>query len=397
MTGAVEPQVAAYVGAAPEMDADGRAAVAPVAEGLAGADGRLADGRLLVATCHRVELYVDQRRPLDIDVERALERSGMRTLRGRAAARRLIELTVGLHSAVLAEDQVIHQVRTAAARARRAGTLGPDLDRLVDSALRAGRVGRSWRPTDGPGVATRSLADAALDRVATARGDAAGGCVLVVGSGAMGDALVRGALARGLHPVVASRTSAHAQVLADRHGRPAWPLDPGARLATVDAAIVALSGPWQVSAATEASLARVPIVVDLSMPPSVPSLARAALGERLIDIDGLATPRDDDGPRSRYRARLTRLASEAFDAYLSSVAYRSSSIAGDLASRIERQRAAAVASYLVEQPDLDPVVQEHLDALTRTVTARLFRVPLDRLASDPDGRRRRAAEELFGA
>lgn len=392
MTREVEPRVAAFVAAGPEMDAEGRAAVAPIVERLAGVDGRL-----LVATCHRVELYVDERRPLGTDAELALERSGMQTIRGRAAASRLIELTVGLHSAVLAEDQLIHQVRSAAARARRAGTLGPDLDRLVDVALRAGRTGRSWRPADGTSTAPRSLADAALDRVRAVPGSPVGDRVLVVGSGAMGEALVRGALARGLRPVVASRTSAHAQVLADRHGRPAWPLDPGARLTKVDAVIVALSGPWPLSGASEALLGRVSVVVDLSMPPAVPPGARAALRDRLVDIDGLALSRDDDGPQSRYRERLTRLATETLDAYLSSVADRSRSIAADLAMRIERQRAAAVASYLVEQPDLDPVVHEHLDALTRTVAARLFRVPLDRLASDPDGRRRRAAEELFGS
>ena len=112
---------------------------------------------------------------------------------------------------------------------------------------------------------------------------------------------------------------------------------------------------------------------------------------------GLALATDDDGPRSRYRQRLTGLAQDTLDAYLSACAARSTSVVGDLAVRIERQRAAAVASYLVEQPDLDPVVQEHLDALTRTVAARLFRVPLERLASDPDGRRRRAAEDLFGS
>ena len=133
--------------------------------------------------------------------------------------------------------------------------------------------------------------------------------ILVVGAGAMGEALVRGALARGMHPVVTSRTAAHAQALADRYGRPAWPLDPGARLAGLDAVTLARGGPWQLSVASEASLAGVPLVIDLSMPPSVPAGARAELGERLVDIDGLADRADDDRPRSRYLTRLARLAS----------------------------------------------------------------------------------------
>lgn len=386
------PRVAAFVAAAPEMDAAGRAAVAPLAERLASVDGRL-----LIATCHRVELYVDESRPLDTDEGLALDRAGMRVLHGRAAAARLIELTVGLHSAVLAEDQLIHQVRSAAAVARRAGTLGPDLGRLVDMALRAGRTGRSWRPTAGKSAGSRSLADAALDRAGSDTVATAEGTVLIVGAGAMGDALIRGALARGLRPIVTSRTSAHAQAVADRHGRPAWPLDPGVRLATVDAVIVALGGPWRMAATTERLLTRVRVVVDLSMPPSVPEHVRAGLGTRLIDIDGLALATDDDGPRSRYRQRLTGLAQDTLDAYLSACAARSTSVVGDLALRIERQRAAEVASYLGERPSLDPVAREHLEALTRTVTARLFQVPLARLACDPDGRRRQAAEDLFGS
>ena len=99
----------------------------------------------------------------------------------------------------------------------------------------------------------------------------------------------------------------------------------------------------------------------------------------------------------RYRQRLTRLAQDTLEVYLSAQADRSTSIAGDLALRIERQRAAAVASYLLQQTDLNPAARQHLDALTRTVTARIFRAPLARLASDPDGHRRRAAEDLFGS
>ena len=70
--------------------------------------------------------------------------------------------------------------------------------------------------------------------------------------------------------------------------------------------------------------------------------------------------------------------------------------AAALADRVERQRREAVAVYLRGRPGLDPAAREAIEAATRVIAARLFQAPLERLADDPRGHRRRAADELFG-
>ena len=67
------------------------------------------DAIILVHTCHRVELYV----ALGAFGDGALPQlppGGLR-LEDAAAARHLINVACGLHSAVLGENQILHQVR----------------------------------------------------------------------------------------------------------------------------------------------------------------------------------------------------------------------------------------------------------------------------------------------
>ena len=172
--------------------------------------------------------------------------------------------------------------------------------------------------------------------------------------------------------------------------------DPGAVLDAVDAVIVALGGPWSLSAAGRSRLETRPVVVDLSMPSALSSDTIDRLGERLIDIDRLAVGTPPGRAGVRYRSRLQALVDRTLDGYLAGLDARRTSAADRLAARIEHQRSAGLAAYLRQRPDLDPEVRDELDALTRDLSARLFREPLARLARDPDGRRRRALDELFG-
>ena len=391
MTGDLRPRVTAYVAAAPDVAADHRAGLLPLVEEVA-TDG----GRVLLATCHRVELYLGDEVRLAERDEVRLERAGMRRLTGVDAAHHVVSVALGLRSSVLAEDQIIHQLRGATAQGRHRGPLGTDLDLLLDAALRAGRIGRSWRPAQAPGE-TRSLADAAIERVLHVHGSLDGRTVLVVGAGRMGEAAMAGALRQRARVVLTSPSGTHARSLAERHHVTTWPLDPGRRLAEVDAVVVALAGPWRIQRSTELLLAARSVVVDLSMPPALTPTVRPELGGRLIDIDALARPGTTGAVVADYHDRLERLAERTLAEYVEAVSARDGSGADRLAERIERQRAQEVATYLRKRPDLDPDARRHLDAVTRELAARLFRVPLERLADDPDGRRGRAADDLFGA
>lgn len=379
MTVADPPRVAALVAAAPEVDARARAAI------LDDAGSRLATaGGVLLATCHRVEWFGAEPQP---------RVPGMRPLTGVDAARHVIRLALGLGSAVLAEDQILHQLRAAVTASRRRHRLPPDLDLLLDHAMRAGRTGRSWRPP----MAT-SLADRALDRIEATIGSLDGRGLLIVGAGEMGRLLAHGASRRGSRLAIASRSPERAAVLAAQvRDATAVALDPGPRaLGDMDAVVIAMGGRWATSAATSVVLAERAVVVDLSMPPALDPAVRLALGARGLDIDGIRGDELGSAVERRYRDRLEVLAAATIDRYLEAVAERRRSHADLLAARIERQRTDALAAYLGERPELDPATRAELDRLTRDLSARFFREPLARLAADPDGRRRRALDELFG-
>lgn len=374
------PQVAALVAAAPDVDAQARAAV------LHDVRQRLSDGPgVLLATCHRVEWLSGEMPPAPV--------TGMRPYVGVDGARHIIRLAIGLDSTVLGEDQVLHQLRVAIADARRRQPLAPDLHLLLDHALRAGRTGRSWRPP----MAT-SLADLALDRIESVGGPLSGRRLLVVGTGTMGRLVARGASGRRASLVVASRSRLHAAALAgDLPTARDVALDPGPdELATADAIVVALGGRWVLGPASTTALGSCPLVVDLSMPPALDAATMAALGSRGLDIDGLGPERSMGPAERRYRLRLEVLAAATLDGYLAALADRRRSHAARLAARIEEQRREALAAYLRERPELDDAARADLEQLTRKLSARLFREPLARLAADPDGRRGHALDELFG-
>jgi glutamyl-tRNA reductase len=376
-----EPRVAALVAASPEVDVRTRADVLEeVRHALAEAPG------VLLATCHRVEWWSEELPPIGV--------AAMRRYLGIDAARHIIRLAIGLDSTVMSEDQILHQLRAAVAEARRRGSLAPDLQSLLDHALRAGRIGRSWRPP----MAT-SLADVALDRIEAAIGPLHGRRMLVVGTGTMGELAARGASARRARVTIASRTRLHAAALAgELAGAREANLDPGPdELAHVDAILVALAGPWALGPASTTAVAGCQMVIDLSMPPALDRATMAALGARGLDIDGLGAGGSMGVGERRYRARLEALATATLDGYLGALADRQRSRAARLAARVEDQRSAALAAYLRERPDLDDAARDELERLTRRLSARLFREPLARLAVDPDGRRGRALDELFGS
>lgn len=398
--------ISAYLLVAPDVSTELRAAARPLAEQIA--DER---GGVVVTTCHRVEVYVPTMARTDgrdgphgpegSDTARELERVGARRLDGEAAAAHAISLALGLESAVLAEDQLLHQLRTSVGAARAGGPLPVELGALFELALRSGRTARSWRP-DRP----RSLADLALERIAEALGGLSGKRVLIVGAGEMGRLTAVAAVRTGAEVVVCSPRAGHAASLAATVGGTTVPFDPAPGDLGVDAIVVALAGPWTVSSAVIDAIASIPLVIDLSMPAAVDPDLVAALGPRHLDLDDLAIRQGSGtsseratsiGPTDRYRVRLETLRDRTLRAYLDRLAARdAAAVAAAIVDQVEHERAAELEALWRRLPDLPASERAVIEGMTRHLARRLFRAPLERLGSDPDGRRRRAAEELFG-
>jgi len=380
-----EPGVVAVIAAAPAVPAAARERLRPRAEAVA---VRL--GALVVETCHRVELVGGEAvtsAPAFAELVQSAPPGTMR-VDGTAAACHVVSLAVGLESAVLAEDQVLHQLRAAVGHARRRARLAPELETLLETALRAGRTARSWRPDGG-----RSLADVALDKAADAGVVIARATVLVVGTGEMGRLVARAARARGARVVVAGRTEDRARAAADEVGATVVPFDPGAVVGEAAVVVVALRGSWTIAPATAAALRTVPLVVDLSQPAALEDDAKPPHALGIDDLASNAGPAGSDALRRRLEGlRDARLAD-----YLDWWDRRSAlAAARSLAGHIERERREALAALWRRRPDLGAAEQAEIDALTRRLAERLFREPFERLGRDPDGSRERAARELFG-
>ncbi|HET7677727.1 MAG TPA: hypothetical protein VFK38_07720 [Candidatus Limnocylindrales bacterium] len=337
-------------------------------------------GALLLGTCHRVEAWL----PAGTSPIAARLPAPVRQINGEAAARHVLCVAVGLDSVVLAEDQLLHQLRAEATRARSRGPLDPALDRLVQLALRAGRRARSWRVGRG-----ESLADVALARLP------AGGSILVVGTGDMGRLAAAAVRRRGDRLLVAGRTPANAAELAERSGGAALGFVPEADvLATVRGVIVALRGAWPLPPARAAALVSGgAVVVDLSSPPALAPELRARLGQRLHSIDALARERSGD---DRLARRLERLVEEALAEYAAWLRGRAAAAAAaELTARADETRRAALERLWRELPAYDGATREAVERMSRHLVARILDAPLARLGSDPDGARERAARELF--
>lgn len=344
-------------------------------------------GRVLLVTCHRVEMYGDAAALASMTGDGWESASRWS---GDAAASHLIRVAVGLESAIVGEDQVLFQIRRALQAARIVGRLPAHIDRLFDMALRAGRTGRSWLPSKRP-----NLAQLALDRVAGEGGHV--GRVMVVGVGQIGRLAALAVRERGGEPVVTSRTAERAQAVAQQLAAPTTAFLPDPRdLRGLTGIVVALAGRWPLSVAASQALAGSSAwVVDLSSPPALETEVRTRLGERLIEVDDLALGRDDE-PSGQLVARLEALADRTLHQYLAWAA----SARQRAAAEALRERAASAEALELEKlwqrvPGVSADEREEVARAFRRLSDRLLSDPLEKLGNDADGGQARAARELF--
>lgn len=279
-----------------------QAALAPST--LSWLDSRLtAEGIQAVAltTCHRTELFWWMRGAHDQQVMATaiaeaiggglVERRAVR-LTGAAAARHLFRISAGLESVILGEAEILGQVRAAAERAERVGTMGPELGML----FRAGvRFGREARAATVIGAGTLSLASAAVRVVRAVIPDLSRATVLVIGAGDTGFRTARHLAAERVgRCVILNRTARRAHEVAEATGAVAAPLtELCGRLVGADAVIAAVrvARPILTAAALRAahdeSRALPRVVVDLSLPRAVDPEARDVPGVRLHDLTEL--------------------------------------------------------------------------------------------------------------
>ncbi len=359
---------------------------------------------LVVSTCNRVEVYVeaDKFHPAVDAATEGLSRATGVTADELVphlyvhyedrAVQHLFSMTSGLDSMVVGEAQILGQVRQSLRAAQDEGSLGRELNDLVQTALRVGKRAHTETGIDRAGA---SLVSVGLDLAARSLEGLSGRTVLIVGAGSMAALAAATAARQGMSIIVTNRTPGRADALASKVGGRSIPIDSigdgiaqadlvvsctGAMGHLVDADVVA---PARASAGNRSQ-----VMLDLALPRDIDPEVLGVHGVTLIDLDDLGALLSD-GQYEQDVEGVRRIVGAEVQNYLSS------QVAAKVSPTVVALR--ALASEIVEdeltwfatkRPDLSPADRADVEHLVRRVVDKLMHAPTVRvkeLAGEPDG------------
>ena len=178
---------------------------------------------MIVSTCNRVELLAAVESQ-DADVTGFLHRQfgldpallgpHIYEQRGRDAVRHLFRVAASLDSMVVGEPQILGQVKEAFAVARAAGTVGGQLEHLLQSAFAAAKKVRTETEIGSNSV---SIASVAVELARKIFGSLQGRTVFLVGAGKMSELAARHLVQQGAGAIlVSNRTQERARRMAEQ-------------------------------------------------------------------------------------------------------------------------------------------------------------------------------------
>lgn len=358
------------------------------------------DECVVVATCNRTELYgacghltdAFERMQAFLAADRILQPEWIEgrafRLHDDAAARHLFRVAAGLESMVLGEGQVLGQVRSGFAAARRARTLGPELEALGRYAIACGRRARTETLI---GRAPVSFAQAAVALVRQDHCDLACSRLLVIGTGSMAQRLITWFKHAGVEEVtVLSGTFTRAAALAERRGLHAVPMSQlRAVLAESDIVVVATTASAPVLTASLFPRRRPnPLaIVDLCVPRGVARGVAEAPGVHLHDLDDLQrTISAAQLSRRAEVAQVEAIVEEETARYLAWQRARHVAPAiAELHAHAEAVRTGELARFERQLERLPGAQRQAVISLTRSIVNKLLHTPVVRLKGYAQG------------
>ena len=355
---------------------------------------------VVLSTCHRVEVYAVAERfhGAMADVRHFLSELSfvppedfsdhLYVHYDDAAAAHLFAVAAGLDSVVLGESQILGQVRDAWERAREEEAAGPRLSALFRQALEVGKRARS-ETLIARGIT--SLSQAAVALASERLADLSERNVVVLGAGEMGAGLVEEvaeANVPGDKLTVANRSWARAEQLAERAGGRAVTLH-GLRdaLADADLLLTSTGASSVVLTVTDLAWALAPrrdrplLIVDLGMPRDVdPAVAQMDNVELLglADVERFVAARLDE--RRKEVEPVKAIVAEELARWVDATTAREATpTVAALRARAEELRLAELARYRNRLAGLEPRERDAVEALTRSLLAKLLHDPTVRL------------------
>ncbi|MEL7156677.1 MAG: glutamyl-tRNA reductase [Actinomycetota bacterium] len=346
---------------------------------------------VVLSTCNRTEVYVHAERFHDgfRDVRRALGLlSGLdpevfdRHLYVHyhvEAVQHLFEVAAGLDSVVLGEHEILGQVARSWETARHEGTAGSVLNLVFQRAVECGKKVRT--DTD-IGRSTASLSHAAVSVLAERRPTLDGASVLLIGAGevasSVGTALARTA---DVSLRVTNRTATTAQRLAAELAAAAIPFDRvDEALFDADIVIAATGAPNPVlslDALRRAASARPKLILDLALPADLPAGAAEVGGLEICELAEVqAFANRGIEARQAHAADARAVVGNELQRYATaSTARQVAPLIGGLHGWADAIREGELDRYAARLANLDGPDREAVEALSRSIVAKILHQP----------------------
>ena len=377
---------------------------------------------LILSTCNRVEFLLDHESPADRVPKSALDATALPyffqdffrvspaslqphlyEFRESEAIRHLFRVACSLDSMIVGEPQILGQVKQSWTVAREVGaikstgTLSSNLDPLLQ---RAFSVAKRVRTETQIGSSTVSVASVAAELARKIFGSLSGKTILLVGAGKMSDLTARHLIQQGATTLlVSNRTEARAEKIADTLRNPAITTGviPFGQLheQTHRADIVITStGSGQIFSTEQARALlhrrrnRPVFFIDIAVPRDVSPAVNAIEGCFVYDIDDLqGVAAGNMGLRSREAEAAESIVSREVERYGERLAQAPSTESIKQlqlsAEALRQAELARTAQRLAAQP-FTPEQQAAVDALTRSLTAKLLHPQIAALRHKPE-------------
>ena len=352
---------------------------------------------LILSTCNRVELLTMQEESSSVpDLPRFLHEyfsvpiatltPHLYEFREREAVRHLFRVASSLDSMVVGEPQILGQVKDAYTTAREVGAVQTDLEALLQ---RTFTVAKKVRSETQIGSSSVSIASVAVDLARKIFGSLQGKTVLLVGAGKMSELAARHLIQQGAATLlVANRTLARAEKLAAKFHGTVIPFDELYAQAdradiviTSTGALQKLFGRSHGQHFLQRRRNRPMFFIDIAVPRDVDPRMNEVEGCFVYDIDDLQQVAQSNlADRSREaEAAETIISSEV--AKYEQRQHSREAVPAILALQesAEQIRLAELAKSAGKLTDLTPAQQAVVEALTRSLTAKLLHPQLTAL------------------
>ena len=364
------------------------------------------DEALVLSTCNRVEFLASGvRGALREEILRRLpaptngagiDEGALYTYTGGDAVRHVFRVAASLDSMVVGEPQILGQVKDAYQRARDAGALGGQLDRLLSHAF---RVARRVRNETGIGKMAVSVSYVAVELARKIFGDLEGLSVLLIGAGEMAEAAAHHLHGAGAsHLYVTNRTMASAERLAASCGGRAVPFDRLLELLQrVDIVLSSTGAPGHIlsrgtAQGVIAARRNKPIfLVDIAVPRDIDPEINDLDNMFVYDVDDLEQVA---AANMRHRQGEAEIAERIVDDEVEKILWRIRSRNAkpaivSLNKRLEAIRKGELKRFQSKLSGLSGEQREAVEALTRGIINKVAHHPIreaKRSASDPRSR-----------